>query len=246
MSSAVIFLGEFPKQTICFKAMADATPTAMPFRRSSQLVHKNTKMGQRGICLEKDKFQELPLNFKIMNEKMLKELDEYISDDCHFEDSSPIHGKSLTNKNELPQKVMHFYHHPQNVKFSIGHVCENDEFTAGVNWHMRRIPFTSSFYKCSQEGDRLESSGCKRITHQPGGMVLTLLKNVTSHHAIVQFLMKIYPRLLTTIIHPLPAGYIRIRIWDFMARLFIIAISMLINISKKYIRQETLQRSLRT
>jgi hypothetical protein len=46
---------------------------------------------------------------------------------------------------------MHFYEQltasmGQNVKFSIGHVCEGDEFTAGVKWHLGNSHFYCFIY----------------------------------------------------------------------------------------------------
>ncbi|KAJ9173643.1 hypothetical protein P3X46_016759 [Hevea brasiliensis] len=286
MASAIIFSGQIPRQNFCFKAMAAATPAAMPFKLSSQFAHRNTKMGQQGICLRRQTlskpFDNWRLNlimpsaadsdditfdqlsaalmirnfYTCINEKRLKELDEYISDDCCFEDCSfvsPIQGK---------KEVMHFYQQlttgmGHNVKFSIEHVCEDDnKFTAGVNWHMewkrRQIPFTRgcSFYECSREGDRLVIKKARVVIEspiKPGGMVLTLLKNVTaifddfpkfaewflkSPHVIVRFLLKIYSRLLAPIVNPLLRGYVKI--WGFVARLFVFALSILLHISKKY------------
>ncbi|XP_020539574.1 uncharacterized protein LOC105645764 [Jatropha curcas] len=305
MASTVIFSCQIPQQTICSKIASSIKPGYMPFKRSSQ---KNTKIQQYQIGFRRQtrrcKFpvpsasdsEDITLNqlsaaslikqfFACINEKKLKELDEYISDDCCFEDCSfvsPLQGKkvvslsfppnyktcisyflqeTLTNHNELLQEIMHFYQllttgMGHNVKFNIEHVCEDDEFTAGVNWHMewktRQIPFTRgcSFYECSQEGDRLVIKKARVVVEspiKPGGMVLVLLKNVTgmfddfpkfadwflkSPHVIVQFFMKIYSRLYAPIINPLLSGYIRI--WNFVARLFALALNILLHIHKKY------------
>ncbi|KDP25395.1 hypothetical protein JCGZ_20551 [Jatropha curcas] len=275
MASTVIFSCQIPQQTICSKIASSIKPGYMPFKRSSQ---KNTKIQQYQIGFRRQtrrcKFpvpsasdsEDITLNqlsaaslikqfFACINEKKLKELDEYISDDCCFEDCSfvsPLQGK---------KEIMHFYQllttgMGHNVKFNIEHVCEDDEFTAGVNWHMewktRQIPFTRgcSFYECSQEGDRLVIKKARVVVEspiKPGGMVLVLLKNVTgmfddfpkfadwflkSPHVIVQFFMKIYSRLYAPIINPLLSGYIRI--WNFVARLFALALNILLHIHKKY------------
>ncbi|OMP11835.1 hypothetical protein COLO4_03661 [Corchorus olitorius] len=77
----------------------------------------------------------------------------------------------------------------QNVKFVIEHVCEGDNFTAGVNWHLEwkqtTIPFTRgcSFYQCSEEGERLVIKKAVIVIEspiKPGGIVLVLLKNLTT------------------------------------------------------------------
>ncbi|KAJ6946215.1 hypothetical protein NC651_001083 [Populus alba x Populus x berolinensis] len=120
--------------------------------------------------------------YTCINEKKLKELDGYISDDCFFEDSSflqPMQGK---------KEVMHFFGQltagmGQNVKFILEHVCEDDEFTAGVNWHLEwktiQIPFTKgcSFYECSQKEDRLVIKKALVVIEspiKPGGIVLVI------------------------------------------------------------------------
>ncbi|WCJ26345.1 Nuclear transport factor 2 (NTF2) family protein [Euphorbia peplus] len=193
--------------------------------------------------------------YTCVNEKNLKEIKGYISDDSCFEDCSfvsPIQGK---------KEIMQFYQQlttsmGQNVKFSIEHICENDEFTAGVDWHLewknRHIPFTRgcSFYECSTDGNRLVIKKARVVIEspiKPGGLVLILLKNVTAifddfpnfaewfltrPYAIVQFITKIYNKLLAPIANPILSSYIRI--WNFMARIFALGLSMLLYISKTY------------
>ncbi|KAF5938582.1 hypothetical protein HYC85_022841 [Camellia sinensis] len=91
-----------------------------------------------------------------INEKNLNKLREFISNDCYFDDCSFI--KPFQGKKE----VMEFFGQliasmGQNVEFKIGHVCEGDDFTTGVTWHLewnkKQIPFTRgcSFYECSME-----------------------------------------------------------------------------------------------
>ncbi|XP_025015839.1 uncharacterized protein LOC8287421 [Ricinus communis] len=276
--------GQIPQRTICFKARSGLMPGSIPFKRSSDLVQKFMKAERWGICFRKQTWNKqfnyqrlnlvmssaaddgnIPLNhisaasmikkfYTCINEKRLEEIDKYISDNCCFEDCSfysPIQGK---------KEVMHFYQQlttgmVQNVKFSIEHVCEDDEFTVGVNWHLEwkrtHIPFTRgcSFYECSAEGDRIVIKKVRVVTEspiKPGGLAMILLKNVTaifdnfpnfaewflkSPHLIVQFLMKIYTRLLAPFVNPLMGGYARI--WSFTARVFALALSMLLYISKK-------------
>ncbi|XP_050229892.2 uncharacterized protein LOC126678996 [Mercurialis annua] len=285
MTSAVNFSGLIPQNTLCFNARARLMPTFMAFRRSSASLQKFAKKEQHGFCLRKQTQNE-PLNYRglelitqsaadgddivlnhfssasminkfytCINEKNLKKLEEYISDDCCFEDCSFV--STIQGKKE----VMHFYRQlttgmGQNVKFRIEHVCQDDEFTAGVNWHLEwkntLIPCTRgcSFYECALEGDRLVIKKARVVTEspiKPGGLALTLLKNVTaifddfpkfaewflkSPYVIIQFLAKIYTRFLAPFINPLLKSYIRI--WNFMTQMFTLALSMLLYISKKY------------
>lgn len=100
-----------------------------------------------------------------INEKNLKHLREIISEDCYIEDCSfpqPFQGKNVSSsypvllvncsyydngiKNELLlQEFMQFLEQltacmGQNVKFTIGPVCEGDELAAGVKWHLGILP----------------------------------------------------------------------------------------------------------
>ncbi|KAL4348005.1 hypothetical protein GQ457_17G022210 [Hibiscus cannabinus] len=187
----------------------------------------------------------IKLFYECINEKNLKKLGGFISGDCYIEDCSffnPFNGK---------KEVMHFFDlltgsMGQNVKFIIEHVCEGDGLTVGVIWHLEwkqtQVPFTRgcSFYECSEEGEILVIKKARVIIEsplKPGGVVLVLLKNVTmmfdefpraaewllkSPHVIIQSLMKIYDIFLAPFVNPLVASYVRI--WEFMARLFALAI----------------------
>ncbi|KAK6947825.1 hypothetical protein RJ641_001298 [Dillenia turbinata] len=125
--------------------------------------------------------------YTCINEKNLEQLGILISDYCHFDDSSfhsPFYGK---------KKVMHFLEQliacmGPNLKFKLQHICEGEELTAGVDWHLEwkeyQIPFTrgSSFYECSMTGERIVIKKAQVITESPiktGGLVLTLLKTVS-------------------------------------------------------------------
>ncbi|KAJ8764903.1 hypothetical protein K2173_010368 [Erythroxylum novogranatense] len=194
--------------------------------------------------------------YTCINETRLKELEELIADDCCLEDCSypdPIKGK---------EEVLRFYEQltagmGRNVKFSIDHVCEDDKFTAGINWHIEwkktQIPFTRgcSFYECSLEGNKLTIKKALVVIEspiKPGGIVLTLLKNVTaifdeypkaaewflqSFNVLQQFLSNVYTRFVAPILKPLLAGYIIM--WDSVTRLLAVALKMLIFISKNFL-----------
>ncbi|KAJ6712529.1 NUCLEAR TRANSPORT FACTOR 2 (NTF2) FAMILY PROTEIN [Salix purpurea] len=278
MAATVNFYGQPPQQAICPKGVAGLTFVFSPFKGSSQSMQNKMKM----TCLRKPasnkSFSKRWVNLAVsaaddfnlklgpspsdmikqfytcINEKNLKELDGYISDDCIFEDCSflqPMQGK---------KEVMHFFEQltasmGQNVKIILEHVCEDDGFTAGVNWHLEwktiQIPFTkgSSFYECSQKEDRLVIKKALVVTEspiKPGGIVLTLLRNVTaifddfpkaaewllkSPHVITRFCLKIYSRLLAPFVNPLLAGYIRA--WNLIARLFAFALNTILHFLKK-------------
>ncbi|KAI9398148.1 hypothetical protein POPTR_003G131500v4 [Populus trichocarpa] len=283
MAAAVNFPGQLPRQTISLKGVAGLTLASSPFKGSSQLMLSNVKMEQEVACLRKQvnnklfnkrwvnlvvsaaadfdlKLGSSPSNmikqfYTCINDKKLKELDGYISEDCHFENCSflqPMQGK---------REVMHFFRQltagmGENMKFIIEHVCEDDEMTAGVNWHLEwktiQIPFTRgcSFYECSHKDDRLVIKKALVVIEspiKPGGIVLTLLKNMTaifddfpraaewllkSPHVIMQFCSKIYSRLLAPLVNPLLAGYIRA--WKPIARLFAFALNIVFHFLNKY------------
>ncbi|KAJ0104951.1 hypothetical protein Patl1_17671 [Pistacia atlantica] len=146
----------------------------------------------------------------------------------------------------------------QNVKFNVEHICEDDELTAGVNWHLEwkraYIPFTRgcSFYECSTEGDRLLIKKARVVIEspiKPGGIVLTLLKNLTSlfddfpkttewllksPQVIIQYIVKIYTMFLAAFINPIVTGYINM--WNFVIRLLGFALNILINILKIFLK----------
>ncbi|KAJ6388618.1 hypothetical protein OIU77_027056 [Salix suchowensis] len=267
MAAAVNFPCRIPRHAISLKGVAGLTFASTPSKGSCQLMQSNVKMEREAACLRKQvnnkslnkrwvsmvvsaagdfdfKLGSSPSNmikqfYACINDKKLKELDGYVSEDCHFEDCSflqPMQGK---------KEVMHFFRQltagmGQNVKFVIEHVCEDDEMTAGVNWHLEwktiQIPFTRgcSFYECSHKDDRLIIKKALVVIEspiKPGGIVLTLLKNVTaifddfpkaaewllkSPHVIMQVCSKIYSRLLAPFVNPLLAGYIRA--WNLAAR----------------------------
>ena len=122
MAATVNFYGQPPQQAICPKGVAGLTFGFSPFKGSSQSMQNKMKM----TCLRKpasninlvvsaaDDF-DLKLGpspsdmikqfYTCINEKNLKELDGYISDDCIFEDCSfpqPVQGKELPSYSSLP------------------------------------------------------------------------------------------------------------------------------------------------
>ncbi|KAK8537993.1 hypothetical protein V6N12_044132 [Hibiscus sabdariffa] len=277
MAIAVNFSAQSLRQSAVPRAMADLALNPLTFQTSHQLEQKGTKKQLHGVAIKRQESNKLTNNHRVslivlasnsdsisilgqpsatdtikhfytcINERNLKKLGGFISEDCYIEDCSffnPFNGK---------KEVMHFFDllmrsMGQNVKFIIEHVCEGDGITVGVNWHLEwkqtQIPFTRgcSFYECSEEREILVIKKARTIIEsplKPGGVVLVLLKNVTtifdefpkaaewflkSPHVIIQSLMKIYAMFLAPLINPLVASYVRI--WEFMARLFALAIKI--------------------
>ncbi|XP_022737463.1 uncharacterized protein LOC111290428 [Durio zibethinus] len=284
MAIAVNFSEQALRHRTYLRLIAGLDP--LPFQKSCQLEQKRMKKQPHGIAISRQEKNKLTNNrgvslimssnnnsdsilgapsaadtikhfYLCINEKNLEKLGGLISEDCHIEDCSfinPFYGK---------KEVLHFFDllirsMGQNVKFIIEHVCEADDFTAGVNWHLewnqKQVPFTRgcSFYECSEEGEKLVIKKALIVIEspiKPGGVVLVLLKNVTtifdefpraaewflkSPYVILQFLLKIYTIFLGPFISPLVAGYVRI--WEFMARLLALAIKIVIYISKIFFR----------
>ncbi|XVF13077.1 hypothetical protein REPUB_Repub08aG0176800 [Reevesia pubescens] len=282
MAVAVNFSAQGLRQRTCLRAMPSLALDPLPFQKSCQLEQKRMKKQPHGIAIKRQgKYRItnirgfspiMSLNndsdlifgppsaadtikhfYMCINEKNLKKLEGYVSEDCYIEDCSffnPFNGK---------KEVMHFFDllirsMGQNVKFIVEHVCEGDDFTAGVNWHLEwkqtQVPFTRgcSFYKCSEEGEKLVIKKALIVIEspmKPGGVVLVLLKNVTTifdefpnaaewflkrPHVILQSLLKMYAIFFAPFISPLVASYVRI--WEFMARLLALAIKIVVYISK--------------
>lgn len=282
MAASLNFPGQSALQTINYKNAARLTFASLPLKRSYLLEKNEMKILQHHITLRRKKDRQLfnsrrlhlimssaddvsfelaPVSasdtitqfYKSINNKNLKQLKEFFSEDCYIEECSfakPFQGKkdAINFFDQLSRSL------GQHVKFKIEGVCEGDEYTAAVNWHLEwkgsQIPFTRgcSFYKCKKEEGRLVISEGRVLIEspiKPGGIVLTVLKNVTSifdeypkatvwflnsPHVILQFLLKIYSMLLAPFINPLLAGYIKI--WTLASQLFAFAIKLLIQISE--------------
>ncbi|KAJ7944955.1 Nuclear transport factor 2 (NTF2) family protein, partial [Quillaja saponaria] len=195
--------------------------------------------------------------YACINDKNLKQLGEYIAVDANFKDRSfprPFEGK---------KEVMQFFEQltesmGKNVKFSIGNICQGDELTAAVNWHLEwkgtEIPFSRgcSFFKCSKEGEKVKIKRAEVLIEspvKPGGLSLTLLKTLTSFfddfpkaaewflrspHAVLHRLKFIYNILIAPFVNPLLDGYIKL--WSFLARLLGYAFNILVYISKIFFK----------
>ncbi|XP_073135498.1 uncharacterized protein [Henckelia pumila] len=125
--------------------------------------------------------------YTAINEKKLKKLDKLMAEDCFFEDfsfSKPFHGK---------KEILHFLEQiiscmGQNMQFSIDHICEGNDFTAAVSWHLDwnniQVPLTRgcSNYSLSADGDKLVIKKVRVFIEPPiklGGVALTMFKIVT-------------------------------------------------------------------
>ncbi|XP_059443094.1 uncharacterized protein LOC132175239 [Corylus avellana] len=271
---------------MCFKAVARHPRGILPCKETFQLKNNSLRSLQHGLHVGRkaesrmlsgrapiivmsanshsifESFSSSPSDtinkfYTSINEKNLKELSEFISEDCYIEDCSfpqPFNGK---------KEIMHFYEQltasmGQNVKFSIGHVCEGDENTAGVQWHLEwkqsQIPFTRgcSFFEYSKHGERIIIKKAQVVIEspvKPGGFVLILFKTVTSlfddfpritewflrsPHVIFQLIMKIYNMVLAPFINPLLTGYIQI--WNLSTRILLFTFNILRYISKIFFK----------
>ncbi|XP_057977117.1 uncharacterized protein LOC131164147 [Malania oleifera] len=126
--------------------------------------------------------------YKCINEKNIKQLPEFISEDCCFDDCAfpmPIQGK---------EEVVQFFDQlirgmGENLKFRVCKICEGDSLIAGINWHLEwkgiQVPFTRgcSFFECSQKEETLLIKKAQVVIEspfKPGVFALVLLKTMTS------------------------------------------------------------------
>ncbi|KAF9685855.1 hypothetical protein SADUNF_Sadunf03G0097900 [Salix dunnii] len=265
MAAAVNFPCRIPRQAISLEGVAGLTFGSTPFKGSCQLMQSNLKMEREAAYLRKQvnnksfnkrwvsmavsaaddfdfKLGSSPSNmikqfYACINDKKLKELDGYISEDCHFEDCSfpqPMQGK---------KEVRNFFRQltdsmGQNVKFVIEHNGKRSRYPS---------PGDAASMNVLTKTTGLKALVVIESPIKPGGIVLTLLKNVTaifddfpkaaewllkSPHVIMQFCSKIYSRLLAPFVNPLLGGYIRA--WNLVARLFAFALNIVLHFLKKY------------
>ncbi|XAR55084.1 hypothetical protein NMG60_11030467 [Bertholletia excelsa] len=192
--------------------------------------------------------------YTCINDRDLKQLTGLVSKDCSFDDYSfqkPFQGR---------KEVMEFFGQlmasmGQNVEFKVEFVCEGDDHTIGVTWHIEwnkiEIPFTRgcSFFVCSTEEAKLVIKRARVIIEspmKPGGSALVSFVQdsdslldafpkaaewfLKSPHVVLQWMIKAYDRVLGPFISPFLAWYINI--WKFIARLLSYAPGMVLFISK--------------
>ncbi|KAL3645656.1 hypothetical protein CASFOL_010836 [Castilleja foliolosa] len=114
--------------------------------------------------------QTIVLFYSAINEKNLKQLDKMIANNCFFEDYSfpqPFRGK----------------------KFNVEHICEGNDNSVAVNWHLDwnkiQVPFTRgcSNYSLSVNVDKLVIEKAQIHIESPiklGVIALTIFKTVSS------------------------------------------------------------------
>ncbi|CAL5433156.1 unnamed protein product [Camellia sinensis] len=148
-----------------------------------------------------------------INEKNVNKLCEFISDDCYFDDCSFI--KPFQGKKEVMEFLGQLITSMgQNVKFKIGHVCERDDFTIGVTWHLAQVLIESPM--------------------KPGGSVLWFVK---SPQGVLQVILRIYNMVLGPFISPFLAWYLNL--WKFMAIFLNYTLQTLLFISKIFFKLKT-------
>ncbi|KAL3499308.1 hypothetical protein ACH5RR_038401 [Cinchona calisaya] len=195
----------------CFEAMGRHSPSVFS-KRALKLQHTEIKwLRQKMFTKKKVQNKPLPLvalamdtsdisisppsSSKIImqfytsiNTKNLKLVEKLLSDDCFFDDYSfpkPFKGKQEVIK-FLEQLITSM---GQNMEFNVEHICEGDDFTAAVNWHLdwknKQVPFTRgcSYFGLSRDGERLAIKKVQAVIEspiKPGGLALALFKIVTS------------------------------------------------------------------
>ncbi|KAL5718651.1 hypothetical protein ACHQM5_011531 [Ranunculus cassubicifolius] len=195
--------------------------------------------------------------YECLNEKNLKKLKEFISEDCCFEDYTFV--KPFTGKKE----VMHFYQKlmeamGKNVKFSIENISQGDNLSVAVTWHLewkgKIIPFTRgcNFYECTKQGDKLLINRSRAMVEspiKPGTFSLALFKVVTylfdefpgvaekfleKPQVILEFLQRVYVIFLEPFVKPVMEFYITC--WKFVVRILGYMLNILLHISKMFLQ----------
>ncbi|TXG50554.1 hypothetical protein EZV62_023078 [Acer yangbiense] len=228
MASAINFSGQALRQNMCFRATGGKSLCSLPAKRSCQLKQNQMKIQQNWpmqgqaknkpfvehrrylvvsainqIDVESSPFSASDMIrqfYACINEKNLKKLDNYISNDCYIEDCSfpnPFQGKK-----EPKYKIFSGgYAVLQTTYDKHGSECEVQHRTClrrGQihSWGklaLRMETDTDSFHQRMQllrmlnrrrkTKDKVESSGCDRVTNQTrrhSAGIQTLLKNLTS------------------------------------------------------------------
>ncbi|AES94025.2 SnoaL-like domain protein [Medicago truncatula] len=173
---------EIQQRSICVKNVKNGTWDSN--RISAILSKRGPKSGKNSMSPAEivDHF------YTCINEKELKQLDEYISQDACFYDYTfinPFQGK---------KEVMHFLQQltagmGQNVKFIVKNICEGDDLTVAAKWHLEwkkeQIPFTTgcSFFQLEKVEENMTIRRAEIFIEslvKPGSIVLTVLKTMTS------------------------------------------------------------------
>ncbi|ERM96476.1 hypothetical protein AMTR_s00001p00257900 [Amborella trichopoda] len=183
--------------------------------------------------------------YEMINNRNTKEFDQIISDDCSYEDLSFY--KPLQGKEEVKVflvKLMNCM--GKKAKFVIESMVEGNQLVVGVMWHLewnsKVVPFTKgiNFYECDYKSKKLVIRRVRSINEspfKPGDLTLKQLKIITflfDHfpwiaerflerpYAAVEWLKKIYSRLIKPFIWPLyyPVMVYYKRLWSMFAYSF--------------------------
>ncbi|CAI9094136.1 OLC1v1029825C1 [Oldenlandia corymbosa var. corymbosa] len=183
-----------------------------------------------------------------INEKNLKKLDKLLSDNCFCEDFSFI--KPFQGKQELMKFLEQLIASMgQNMEFKVDHICEGDDLTAAVKWHLewkkKQVPFTRgcSYYELSRDRERLLIERIQVVIEspiKPGALSLALLKMITSifdafpepaerflksPNVIFQLLLKVYNIIAQPILNPILSWYIKL--WSFIVNIISFTLKIL-------------------
>ncbi|KAI3453748.1 hypothetical protein Pfo_010411 [Paulownia fortunei] len=275
MAAAMEFNSSIIGQSIWSKRAAKHSLLAVPVHRSSQLQHAEIKMAPQLTYMKRARkplklfvvpprdsitnpsslspAQTIVLFYSAINEKNLKQMDKLIAEDCLFEDFSfpkPFQGK---------KEVLHFLEQltmcmGQNMQFNVKHICEGNDNTAGVNWHLDwnkiQVPFTRgcSYYSLSVNGDKLVIKKAQFLIESPiklGVVTLTIFKIVSSlfdafpsatewflksPHIVFGLLLKTYKIGIQPIISSFLAWYIKLL--NFAACILSLTLKILYHLAK--------------
>ncbi|KAM3688083.1 hypothetical protein ACJW31_10G123500 [Castanea mollissima] len=213
MAAAINFSGQAPWPRTCSKAVTRLAHGTLPYKETCYFNNNSRRIQKHGLSVKRKAkstlFRErvpvivmsshsnshsgssspsetISKFYTSINSKGLDDLREIISEDCYFEECSflrPFEGKKEVMQflEELTESM------GENVKFSFGHICVGDDYTAGVKWHLEwkksQIPFTrgASFFECSNEGDRTIIKKAQVVIEspiKPGSLVLVILQTI--------------------------------------------------------------------
>ncbi|XP_051129234.1 uncharacterized protein LOC127250118 [Andrographis paniculata] len=177
--------------------------------------------------------QKIILLYSAINDRDLKNLDGLIAEDCSFEDytfMTPFQGR---------KEVLRFLRQlvscmGQNMRFNIEHICEGNDYTATVDWHIdwneMQVPFTRgcTCYSFSIYGDELLIKKARVLVESPiklGAVALTSFKIVSSlfdafpaatewflksPHIVFHVAAKVYGVVVKPIICPFLEWYVKV------------------------------------
>ncbi|XP_038906943.1 uncharacterized protein LOC120092809 [Benincasa hispida] len=182
-------------------------------KKTNNRLSTDVKLHFVSSCLKDDSFSRLDSRsnspsemierfYKCINEKNLKELSSYISEDCHIEDSlfvEPFIGKKAALRffEELTHSM------GPDVKFRIHNIYERRVSSVGAIWHLEwknmEIPFTKGCTFIDIRNEERKTIQKAQIIIEPqikaGHLILAIMKLVTlllaKYPAIPEWLIKV-------------------------------------------------------